>query len=147
MKLYTVTYLGQPVLMLLDDATAAAQGIDTATGAAWPPAATPTSPASSLLVAGSDAWLTAWASRVGDLLTGAITRDASGVVTSASVTWPDGRPGTFTGTPSGVPGLLDAWSVTYVPTSGGTVTVAQPLVTRSATNEITTRPALTVTRS
>lgn len=146
MKLYTVTYLGRPVPMLLSDADAVAAGLDTATGAAWPPAASPASAAVGLLTPGSDAWLTAWAARIADLLTGTITRDAQGVVASAPIVWPDGRPGTFTATPTGT-GLLDGWTATYVPASGATATVTQPLITRDANGAVTTRPALTIARS
>ena len=75
------------------------------------------------------------------LITGAITRDSGGAPTSAAVTWPDGTTGVFTGTPSPTfAGALDAYTITY----GTTRTYTQPAVTRNASGNITTQPAITI---
>lgn len=77
------------------------------------------------------------------LFTGAITRDAAGAPLSASVTWPDGAAGVYSGTPSGsFPGAISAYTITKVGTP--TLTFTQPAVTRDAAGNVTHRPAITV---
>jgi hypothetical protein len=72
----------------------------------------------------------------------AITRDANGVVTSATVRWPDASAGTFTATTINSTWLgIDAYTVTHT-LSGHTVT--QAAVTRNADGDVITKPALTV---
>lgn len=76
------------------------------------------------------------------LIVGTITRDGNGAPTSAAVAWPDGKAGTFTGTPSAAfPGALDAYTITY----GSPLirTYTQPAVTRDAAGNITNQPAIT----
>lgn len=74
------------------------------------------------------------------LMVGALTRSASGAITSAAVVWPDGTAGVFTGTPSGTfPNALDSYTITH-----GTSTYTQPTVTRNAAGNITTQPAITL---
>lgn len=71
-----------------------------------------------------------------------ITRDSDGVVTTATVAWPDGSAGTFTTTTKNTTWLaVDAFTVTHTD-SGKTVT--QAAVTRNSAGEVTTKPALTV---
>jgi hypothetical protein len=78
------------------------------------------------------------------LVTGTITRDANGAATSASVTWPDGTVGTYTGTASAAfPGAVDSYTITYG--SPATATYTQPTVTRDSAGSVTNRPAMTVT--
>lgn len=79
------------------------------------------------------------------LITGTITRDANGAALSAPVTWPDGKPGTYTATTlsSAFPGAIDAYTITYG--SPVTRTYTQPAVTRDAsTGAATSVPAMTV---
>lgn len=79
------------------------------------------------------------------LLTGTITRNSDGAVTSAGVVWPDGKTGTYTATTlsTAFPGSVDAYTVTWAGPPSKTVT--QPAVTRDATTgAVTTRPAMTV---
>lgn len=72
------------------------------------------------------------------LLAGVVTRDAGGAPLSASVEWPDGVTGTFTGTPSPTfAGALDSYTITH-----GTKTYTQPIVTRNASGAITNQPAI-----
>ncbi|WP_088319499.1 hypothetical protein [Kineosporia sp. R_H_3] len=95
---------------------------------------------------GSDAWLKLHAAgNLDALLVGAITRDANGAATTGGVVWPDGVTGTYTATTvsSTFPGLVDAYTVTWV--GGTTKTVTQPAVTRDGTTgAVTNRPAMTV---
>lgn len=94
--------------------------------------------------AGSSGALLALARDPDGLITGAITRDANGAITSASASWPDGATGTFTGTPSTVsPGAVDAYTITHT-LSGTTTTYTQPAMTRNAAGAVTNRPAITV---
>ncbi len=73
----------------------------------------------------------------------AITYDSDGVVTTATVLWPDGSAGTFTTVTKNATFLtIDAFTVTHT-TSGKTIT--QALVTRSASGQVTVKPALTIT--
>ena len=93
---------------------------------------------------GSDAWLKAFASDPSELFTGTRTLNGDGVVTSSPVTWPNSLAGVFTATTVNATfKCVDAYTVTYVD-GGITKTVTQPAVTRNASGDITTRPALTV---
>lgn len=76
------------------------------------------------------------------LFTGSVTNDATGAPVSASVTWPDGAPGIYSGTASLTwPGAIDAYTITRVGTP--TVTYTQPAVTRDTAGNITNRPPIT----
>lgn len=68
-----------------------------------------------------------------------VTRDAEGVVSTATVKWPDGSGGTFTATT--VTDTIDAFEITHT-TSGKKV--VQAAVTRNADGAVTSKPALTV---
>jgi len=73
------------------------------------------------------------------LFSGPITLTA-GAPTSASVVWPDGTAGTYTGTPSPTfPGTIDSYTITH-----GTTTYTQPAVTRDTDGNITNQPAIVV---
>lgn len=77
------------------------------------------------------------------LFTGAISRNANGAPTSATVTWPDGVAGVYSGTASATfPSAIDSYTVTRASTP--TQTYTQPGVTRDASGNITNRPAITV---
>jgi hypothetical protein len=77
------------------------------------------------------------------LFTGAIVRDADGAPISASVTWPDGSPGVYSGTASTTwPGAINAYTVTKVGAPMRTFT--QPAVTRDAAGNVTNRPPITI---
>lgn len=73
----------------------------------------------------------------------AITRNAEGVVTSATVRWPDGSTGAMTATATNATWLtIDAYTITH-DASGRTVT--QPAVTRDPqTGGVLIKPELTV---
>jgi hypothetical protein len=89
----------------------------------------------------SDAQLKAW-TLAGAFAMTAITRDYLGVVSSATVTWPDGSDGTFTSTSTNLAWLtVDAFTVSHA-ASGKTAT--QPAVTRSVDGQVTAQPAVTV---
>jgi hypothetical protein len=78
------------------------------------------------------------------LFSGAITNDAAGAPVSASVKWPDGTVGVYSGTASvAFPGAVSAYTITKVGTP--TRTFTQPAVTRNAAGNVTNRPAITVT--
>lgn len=80
-----------------------------------------------------------------EIITGAITRDANGAATSATVTWPDATTGTYTATTvsTAFPGAVDAYTITYG--SPVTRTYTQPAVTRdAATGAVTNVPAIVV---
>jgi hypothetical protein len=78
------------------------------------------------------------------LFSGAVTPDSNGAVTSASVLWPDGVAGVYSGTASATfLGVDDSYTVTRVGTP--TKTYTQPLVTRNGSGFITNRPAIPVT--
>lgn len=78
------------------------------------------------------------------LFSGAVTVDANGAPTSATVAWPDGVAGVYSGTVSTTfPGSVDAYTVTRTGTP--TLTYTQPAVTRNTAGHITNRPAITVT--
>lgn len=71
-----------------------------------------------------------------------VNRDADGVVTTATVKWPDGSGGTFTTTTKNDDFLaIDAYTISH--TESGK-TVAQAAVTRDGDGSVTTKPALTV---
>ncbi len=93
---------------------------------------------------GSNNWLTAWAANIDQLIRSTtITRDANGAATGASVIWPDGTGGIYTGTASvSFPGAVDSYTVTYA--AATTRTVTQPTVTRDSSGNITNRPAMGV---
>lgn len=92
------------------------------------------------------AQLKQWVKNPETIIQSTITRDSNQAVTSASVVWPDGRPGTFTGTPSTqFAGAVDSYTITYVPASGPTLTFTQPAVTRNSSGAVTNVPAITVT--
>lgn len=75
------------------------------------------------------------------LISGTVTRNPSGMVTAADVTWPDGTPGVYTAT-VGPSGAVDSYTVTYgVPPR---VTYTQPPVVRDASGAVTTRPSIVV---
>lgn len=88
----------------------------------------------------------AQAADVDAMFSGVVTRDSNGAPTSASVVWPDGRPGVYLATTvsSNFPGAVDAYTVTYVPVTGPTKTYTQPAVSRNGAGQITTRPVITV---
>lgn len=94
--------------------------------------------------AGYDAYKALAASPETLTLSAAVYDALTGALLSATVTWPDGTTGTFTGTPSAdLPGALDGWTITY----GSPVirTYTQPTVTRNSSGDVTARPAVTVT--
>jgi len=77
------------------------------------------------------------------LFSGSVTRDAAGAAVSASVTWPDGVMGVYSGTVSeDFPGAVDAYTVTRA--DSPTITFTQPAVTRDAAGYVTNRPPITV---
>lgn len=89
----------------------------------------------------SNAALKAWAEAGAYELT-AITYDTDGVVTTATVKWPDGSAGIFTTTAKNSTWLaVDAYTISHAD-SGKTVT--QAAVTRDGNGAVTVKPALTV---
>jgi hypothetical protein len=75
------------------------------------------------------------------------SRDSNSAITTASVVWPDGAPGTLTTDTASTafPGSIDAFHVTYVYGSPTTTrTITQPAVTRDANGAVSAQPALTV---
>jgi len=89
-----------------------------------------------------DATIIGWAASEAYAITSA-TRDSDGVITTATVSWPDGSAGTFTRTTKNSTFLtIDAYTVTHA-SSGKTVT--QPTLTRDANGNVTAQPALTIT--
>jgi hypothetical protein len=77
------------------------------------------------------------------LFSGAITRDAAGAPLSASVKWPDGAAGVYSGTASvAFPGAVSAYTITKV--GAPTKTFTQPAVTRDAAGNVSNRPPITV---
>jgi hypothetical protein len=81
----------------------------------------------------------AWAANPDVLVFGTLTRNGNGVVTSATVTWPDGVTGTYTATVDGTYGTVVSYVITY-----GSTTYTQPTMTLDANGFVTTRPAITV---
>lgn len=91
-----------------------------------------------------DAALVQLARDPSQLFAGSVTRDSNGAPTSATVAWPDGVAGVYSGTASPTfPGAVDAYTVTRTGTP--TVTYTQPAVTRDPAGHITNRPPITVT--
>lgn len=77
------------------------------------------------------------------LFSGAVTNNVGGAPVSASVVWPDGVTGSYSGTASTTfPGAVDAYTVTRTGTP--VLTYTQPAVTRDVNGYITNRPAITV---
>ena len=78
------------------------------------------------------------------LFSGAVTVNTDGAPVSASVRWPNGTVGVYSGTAStAFPGAVDAYTITYA--GSPTITVTQPAVTRNAAGQVTNSPALTIT--
>lgn len=78
------------------------------------------------------------------LFSGSVIVDSNGAATSASVVWPDGVAGVYSGIASGTfLGAIDAYTVTRV--GSPTKTFTQPAVTRNASGYVTNRPAITIT--
>ncbi|WP_109482491.1 hypothetical protein [Paraburkholderia sp. C35] len=75
------------------------------------------------------------------------TLNASNVITSATVQWPNGIQGVYTLLQeNGIYPVADSFSITYVTPTGLTRTVTQPAgITRNAAGAITSAPPLTVT--
>ena len=91
-----------------------------------------------------DAALVQLARDPSQLFAGSVTRDGNGAPTSATVAWPDGVTGVYSGTASPTfPGAVDGYTVTRTGTP--TITYTQPAVTRDPAGHITNRPPLTVT--
>lgn len=85
--------------------------------------------------------LLASAHRPFQLLVDPVTRDSNGNATAASVRWPDGTIGTYTGTAS------STWVTSiesYVLTHGST-TYTQPAIVRDGSGHVTSIPAIIVT--
>ncbi|QFG09572.1 hypothetical protein HYQ00_gp28 [Arthrobacter phage TripleJ] len=77
------------------------------------------------------------------LFTGTVTRDGDGAATSATIEWPDGVAGIYSGTASSeFPGAIDAYTLTR--TGSPVLTFTQPAVTRDAAGNVTNRPPITV---
>lgn len=77
------------------------------------------------------------------LFSGSVVRDANGAATSAQVEWPDGVAGVYSGVASVTwPGAINSYTITRVGTP--TLTFTQRMVTRNASGDITTRPAIVV---
>ena len=81
---------------------------------------------------------------LGQIISGAVTRDANGAITSFAVVWPDGSPGIYTATAlsTAFPGAVDSYTVTYG--SPVTKTYTQPLVTRDTSGAVSILPAIVV---
>lgn len=76
------------------------------------------------------------------LVTGSVTRDANGAVTTASVVWPDGSPGTFTTDAIDASGAISGYHITYG--SPVTQTYTQPTITRDSSGAATIVPQIVV---
>jgi hypothetical protein len=88
-----------------------------------------------------DDLLKAWAEGE-DYETTAITRDADGVPTTATVKWPDGSGGTFTTVAKDATWLaVNAYTITHTLSSK---TVTQAAVIRDSDGSIIVKPALSV---
>jgi hypothetical protein len=75
------------------------------------------------------------------LITGSITRNSSGVVTSAAVVWSDGTTGTYTSlTFDSATGAVNSYQITK-----GSAIYTQPTLTRNSAGAVTNRPAIVVT--
>lgn len=98
-------------------------------------------PGASGVSASNNAVLIMWTASSAYAITSA-TRDSDGVITTATVSWPDGSTGTFTLTTKNSTFLtIDAYTVTHTD-SGKTVT--QPAVTRDSSGNVTAQPALAI---
>lgn len=76
------------------------------------------------------------------VITGAINRNGNGAITTASVKWPDGTPGTFTSDLIDASGAILGYHITYG--SPPTKTFTQPIVTRNSDGAVTNLPAIVV---
>lgn len=76
------------------------------------------------------------------IISGAVTRNANGVVTSAPVVWPDGTPGTYTTDTIDATGAVNGYHITYG--SPATKTYTQPTITRDSSGAATNVPAMVV---
>jgi hypothetical protein len=77
------------------------------------------------------------------LIVGSITRDANDIVSTASVTWIDGSPGTFTtDTINSTYGTIDAYHITYG--NPVTKTYYQDAVSRNSNGAVVNVPAIRV---
>lgn len=96
------------------------------------------------LEADLDAALVQLAADPSSLFDGTVTRTTEGAPTSASVKWPGGFTGVYSGTPSTTfPSVIDAYTITR--TGAPVQTFTQPAVTRDTNGFITNRPAITIT--
>lgn len=74
------------------------------------------------------------------LMTGQITRNSNGVITSAPVLWSNGDTGTFTATEfDSVTNGINSYQVTK-----GSITYIQPAITRDSNGFVINRPAIVV---
>jgi hypothetical protein len=90
---------------------------------------------------GNNEKLRAWTLSGAYSLTSA-TRDVDGVITTATVSWPDGSSGTFTTTTKNATFLtVDAYTVTH---AGFSRTATQSAVTRDSSGNVTAQPAITI---
>ena len=77
------------------------------------------------------------------LFAGSITTDPWGSPVSASVLWPDGVTGVYSGTPSPTfRGAVDAYTITR--TASPVKTFTQPAASRDAKGNVTYRPPLII---
>ena len=77
------------------------------------------------------------------LFAGSVVRTAAGAPVSATITWPDGVTGTYSGTASvDFPGAIDAYTLTRA--AEPFVTFTQPAVTRTARGAVSNRPPITI---
>ncbi|WNM72248.1 hypothetical protein SEA_GUSANITA_27 [Arthrobacter phage Gusanita] len=77
------------------------------------------------------------------LFAGTVTRDAAGAPVSATVEWPDGVSGVYSGEASpDFPGAVDSYTVTRTGTP--VLTFTQSAVTRDTAGLVTNRPPITV---
>ena len=78
------------------------------------------------------------------IFAGNVTVNTDGAPVSASVRWPNGVVGVYSGTAStAFPGAVDAYTITYA--GSPTITVTQPAVTRNDAGQVVNSPALTIT--
>ena len=77
------------------------------------------------------------------IIQGAITRGATGAVTSAGVVWNDGATGTYTADSIDSTGAVLGYHITHV-VGATTTTYTQPTMTRDGTGAVTNRPAIVV---
>jgi hypothetical protein len=76
-----------------------------------------------------------------------IVRNSNSAVVSGTTVWPDNSTGVFiTDTFStAFSGAIDAYHITYVPATGSTKTITQPLLTRDSNGAVIAQPALIIT--